>query len=223
MPFEPRQPVRKEILLDPSERGDALGVAGQATVADRGGLPLCEQPLHGKDDVAELSGHPCGATDHPPLVHDPATEPGADDRGDRGTPVRLGAEMHMMRIERRGVAVVVVDDGQPDPVGQGTPEVEAAPSRLREVRRTLGGYDTVGTRRAWRVEPYRADGLPVGSGKLKDEFHRLKESVDRRVRPLLHTAGNLDEPVNKERPGAVQHRGIDAGATNVETDDYLWI
>src|SRR2546426_116043 len=81
------------------------------------------------------------ALDALPGLDDPAAEPGADDRGHRAALPGLGAEPHVVCVQRGRVPVVVVDDREPEPFGQRAADVEAAPADVAEVGRALGRDD----------------------------------------------------------------------------------
>ena len=66
-----------------------------------------------------------------------------------------------MGIQRGGIAVVVVDDGNAEAVLQRGAEVEPVPLRLGEVRRALRGDHPVRARRPGRAETDGAHRLPV--------------------------------------------------------------
>src|SRR3974377_170534 len=71
--------------------------------------------------------HACRPLDDVALLDDAPSEAGADDRRDRAPLGGEGAEEPVVRVEGGGVAVVVVDDGQGEPLLEGAPEVVAPP------------------------------------------------------------------------------------------------
>ena len=113
--------------------------------------------MHRDLHVAELAGHPGRALHDPAALHHAAAEPGADDRGHRGAPLRLRAEVQVVRVQRGRVGVVGVDHRQPELGRERAADVEAAPLGLVEVRRALGGDDPVRAGRPGRVQPDRDD------------------------------------------------------------------
>ncbi|GFJ88393.1 hypothetical protein Prum_020350 [Phytohabitans rumicis] len=134
VPLEPGQPVGQQVLHDAGQRGHALHVAGEPAVALRRRLPLGEQAVHRDVHVPELAPAAGRALDDPPGLDDAAAEAGAHDRGHRGAQLRVRPEMDNVRIKGGGVAVVVVDHRQPDPVLQRAADVEAVPGGQPEVR-----------------------------------------------------------------------------------------
>ena len=132
------------------------------------GWPAAEQPVHRDPHVPELPRHPGGPVHHLARLDHAAAEPGADDRGDRGPPRRLlGPEVHVVGVQRGGVGVVVVHDGNPDPGLQRAADVEAAPGRVAEVGGALQRDDAVRADRARRVQPDRAHLGPRDPGELE--------------------------------------------------------
>ena len=112
------------------------------------GWPSASRPCMGMWTWPSSPANPGRALHDPAALDDAAAEAGADDRGDRRAPRGVRAEAGVVGVERRGVAVVVVDDGQPEPRLQGAAEIEAAPARVGEVRRALRRDDAVGAGRA---------------------------------------------------------------------------
>ncbi len=94
------------------------------------GLVVGEQPVHRDVDVPELAGHTGCTTNHVARFDDAPTEAGADDRRNGRATVSLGAEQLVVGVQRGGVAVVVVDDRQPEIAFDRHPEVETPPCLL---------------------------------------------------------------------------------------------
>src|SRR5215470_7489097 len=99
----------------------------------------------------------------------------------------------MVRVERRRVAVVVVDDGQPQPRLQRAAEVETLPAGVREVRGAAGGDDAVGAGRPRGVEP------DLG--------------------PFLDAAGRLDQAIHQPALRGMKDGGVVLVPSVVEPDD----
>ena len=117
----------------PDKRGDALGVTAEPAVAARQRLAVEQQPVHRDVHVPELARHPGRALDDPAALDHAAAEAGPDDRRDRRALARDGAEVAVVGVQGGGVAVVVVDDRQPELVLERGTHVEAVPLRVGEV------------------------------------------------------------------------------------------
>ena len=180
------------------------------------GWPWLEEAVHRDVHVAELAGEPRRALDDLPRLDDAAAEPGADDRGDRRALRRQRPEELVVRVERGRVAVVVVDDGEPQALLEGAAEVEAAPARVGEVRGPARRDDAVGARRARRVEPDRAHALARDPGPAQDVLEREDEGLDRDLRPLGDAARALDQLVDEKAPRGVEDGGVVLVAPVVE-------
>jgi hypothetical protein len=154
---EARQPVGQQVQLDALEGGHALGVAVEAAVAVRHRLAVLEQPLHGDMDVAQLAGHARGSLDDVAALDDAPAQARAHDHGDRRMVRGLGAEEDVVRVECGRVAVVVVDDGKAQAPLDRSPEVEAVPAVVGEVRGSPRGDDTLGAGGAGAVQAHGAD------------------------------------------------------------------
>src|SRR5260221_10696709 len=124
-------------------------------------------------------------------LDDAAAEAGADDRGDRGVPRGLRAEADVMRVEGGGVAVVVVDDGQPQLRLEGAAEVEPAPALVREVRGAHRRDDAVGAGRTRRVEADRPHARAPGARALEDGAEGPDASLARHRGAPRVAAGRL--------------------------------
>ena len=107
--------------------------------------------------MPELAGH-TGGTTHDVAGFDHATtETRADDRRDRGAPQGQLAEVDVVGVQRRGVAVVAVHHGDAEPEFECLADVESPPLREGEVRRTPRRDHAIGRGRSGRVEAHRAD------------------------------------------------------------------
>ena len=161
---EPGQPVRQQVLLDPGQRGNALGVTRQAAVARRDRLPGTEQPVHRDPDVPELAGHSGRSLHHLPALDHAAAEAGADDRGHRGAPVRLsGPKNTWWAYSAAALASLLYSTGMPEPALQRAADVEAAPVRVAEVRCPARRDHAFRADRARRVQAHRRARSPAAS------------------------------------------------------------
>ncbi len=214
-----REPVGEQVAYDPGQRRDALHVAGVAAVAGRHRLVIGQQAVREDLDVPELAGHAGRAADDLARLDHPAAEPGADDGRHRGMHRRIRSEVDLVRIQGGGVAVVVVDDRQPDARLQRAPHVEAPPGGLREVRGTPGADDAHGACRPGRVQPDRRHPLQRDAGLVEHEVHRLGHRLDGGLRALADPARDLVHPIHQEAARCVEHRGVVLGGAVVDPDD----
>ena len=132
---------------------------------------------------------------------------------------RCGAERPeelVVRVQRGGVAVVVVDDGQAEALLEAAAEVVVAPAGVGEVRGPARRDDALGARRARRVEADPADALARDPGAAQDVLERENEGLDRDVRPLRHAARALEELVHEKAPRGVEDGGVVLVAPVVE-------
>ncbi len=171
--------------------------------------------------MAELACH-AGRTAHDPsrLDHPPA-ETGADDDRHRRPAVGVSAEIDVMGVQRRRVAVVAVDDRQLEPRFERTADVEPAPGRHREVGRALRGDDAVGARRARRVQPDPPHGGDRNPGEREDAVERLCERLDRHGRSLEHQTRQLHKLVDQKMARRVENGRLVGVAPVVEPDDHV--
>ena len=215
------QPVRQQVLLDAGQRRDALAVGEQAAVARRDRLARRQQPVHRDLDVPELTGHPGGAAHHPPAFDHAAAEPGSHDQRHRGASGGFRPEVNVVRVQRRGVRVVVVDDRQAEPGLQGAADVEPAPGRIGEVHRAPRRDHPVGAGRAGGVQAHRLHRRPGHPGQAEDAGERVVERLDGHRRAFPDPAGRLHQPVNQEPAGAVEHGRVDGCPAVVEAHHDL--
>ena len=215
----PGEPVRQQVVLDAGERGHALRVTRLAAVARGHRLAVIEQPVERDGDVAEFAGHPGRAFDHLPGLDDSAAEAGADDRGHRAALPGLGAEPHVVRVQRGRVPVVVVDDREPEPFGQRAADVEAAPADMAEVGRALGRDDPVRARGARRVQAHRPHRRDRHAGEPEHLLHGEDQGPDGLVRPFPDLARHLRHPVEKEPAAGIEDGPVVAGPAVIQAND----
>ena len=154
------------------------------------GCPSCEQSVHRHVHVTELAGHPGRPLHDPAALDHAAAEAGADDRRDRRPLAGDRAEVHVVGVQRGGVAVVVVDHREAELALERLAHVEPAPA-LCEVGRTLRADHPGGRRRPGRVEPHADHGGGVDAGQLDRRLERLAHGRDRDVGALGHAAREL--------------------------------
>ena len=171
------QPERQQVVGDAAQRRDALQVGDEPAVAPRHRLTRHQQAVHRDVDMAELTGHPGRATDHSTGLDHPAAEPGADDRRDRRTSRRLVAEVPLVGVQGRGVAVVVVDHREVQSFLDGVADVEAPPLGGGKVGGPASRDHAIGAGRPRRVEP---DARTEARGMARHSEHELHRLVDRR-------------------------------------------
>ena len=169
--------------------------------------------------MAEFAGHPGGSANDLTGLDHTAAETGTDDRRHRRPAMGIAAEQLIVGVQRRRVAVVVVDHGKPEVVFDRGSEVESTPGRLREIGGAACGDDPAGAGRTGRVEPHRPDCLGRCSGGVQDQLEQLADRFERGVRPLADPAGRFDHPIDEESAAVVEHGGVGLGATDVEADD----
>jgi hypothetical protein len=187
--------------------------------ARRHRLVIGEDAVQRDPDVPELASLArCASHDVPTLDH-AAAQPGPDDGGNRRGLRRPRTEVDLVRVERRGIAVVVVGDRQADPLLQPTADVEAAPRRLGEVGGALGADHTVGARRAGRVEADRHHLRERRTRRCQRRLHGLDHRLDRRVRAVRHPARDLEHTVDEERAIQRQDGRVRLRAAVVDPDD----
>ncbi len=216
--LEPGQPVGQQVDLDPGQRRDGLDIPHEAAVAVGHRLPLVQETVHRDVDVAQLPGEPRSALDDVPLLDDAPAQARADDGGNRGAAPSGRAEVLEVGVERRGIAVIVVDRGKAQLLLQGAPVVEVAPGLVGEVRGTPGRDDTVGAGGPGRVEPHGADPLAGDAGALQDVVEGQGQAVDRDAGPLQHPAGSLHHRVDQELARWLQDGRVVLVAPVVESD-----
>ena len=124
-----------------------------------------------------------------------------------------------MRVECRRISIVVVDNGQPKPVLHGAAEVEATPTRMREVRGTPRGDDAFRARGPWRVETDGPDVLDRNANVRDDGCEGRGQRVDRRFGSFENAAGIFEQSIDEKLARRVENGGIVRIATVVETDD----
>ena len=168
------------------------------------GWPRLEQAVHRDVHVAELAGEAGGALDHLPFSITPPPRPVPMIAEIEARCGASGAEELVVRVERRGVAVVVVDDGQPQALLERAAEVEVAPARVGEVR-GAARRDHARRRsrgRACRARPTRtrSRAMPVRASTSSNATH---EGRERDLGAFLHAArASRSAP----RPGSVPRR-----------------
>ena len=135
-------------------------------------------------------------------------------------PRRLHAEPHVVRVQRGRVPVVVVDDRQPDALGQRAPDIEAAPAGVAEVRRALRRDDALRAGGAGRVQPDRADRRERHAGEPEHPLHRIDQGRDGLVRALSDVAGNFRHLLEEEPALGVENRAVVRRAAVIQAHDH---
>ena len=156
---------------------------------------------------------------HLPTLDHTAAEPGADDRGDRGPTRRLGTEVLVVGVEGSRVAVVVVDDRQPEPGLQCPANVEAPPFGGAEVGGAQRGDDAVSTGRPGRVQTDRTHRRTPEPGHVEHGLEGGNHRLHCRARAFDDSRGHLHQPVDEELARGRQHGGVVGGAAVVDADD----
>ena len=164
---------------------------------------------------------PGGALDDAARLDDAAAQPGAHDRRDRRVARRLRAEAGVVRVEGGRVAVVVVDDGQPQPRLEGAAEVEAAPARVGEVGRALARRSR---RRRWPgpgvSRPTARTRVARDAGALQDVRRRPATSASTATSgPSCTRLGVSTSRSTRKLADGIEHGRVVLVAAVVEADD----
>ena len=132
----------------------------------------------------------------------------------------VGAEVHVVGVERGGVAVVVVDDGQPEPRLERPADVEAPPLGVRR--------SSSAPREEMTPSALAGPGVSSPTARTADARDAGRREHRRRAPSTIAstaTAGPSDDPARAPRPAgrrgtAVggQDRRVVAGAAVVEAD-----
>ena len=217
------EPVRKKVLFDPRQRGDALYISKESAIAYRYRLAVAEKAFHRYVDVPELTGHARRSPNDVSFFDHAAAEAGPDDGRYRRAQGRLSPEEHVVGIKSRRIAVIVVDDRNTETRLERRADIEAVPGRLGEVRRAFGADDAVGARRPWRAEPDGPYRSRCRRGKGEHGLQRLHEGPYGHIGSLFDPARALEELADEKVPGAAQHRGAVARAAVVQADHGPWL
>ena len=128
--------------------------------------------MHRNVHVPQLARHSTRTVNNRTGFDHATTEAGTDDRRDGRAMDGIGTEMPCVRVQRRGIAVVVVDDREMKVLLDRAAEVEAPPLAIRKVGGPLSGDDAARTGRPGRREPDGEHGAGRGARNLQGELHR---------------------------------------------------
>ena len=169
--------------------------------------------------MAELAGHARRPAHDLTAVDDATAETCTDDRRHGRAVLGLGAEEVLMGVQRRGIAVVVVEDRQAEVgLGRGA-DVVVAPRRLLEVRRSLRRDDARGAGRTRGVE---ADGENCGvryASGFEGDLHRTRNGFESGIGTLVDAARNLGHVVDEKSASHVEHGAVGLRSADVDSDD----
>ena len=214
------EPVGQQVLADACQRRHALDVSDETAIAPRYRLPVTEQTVHRDVYVTEFAGHTGGTSDNVARFDHATTESGADDRRYRGAPQGQLAEVDVVGVQRRGVAVVAVHHGDAETEFEGLADIESPPFRKGEVRRTPRRDHTFGRCRSGRVEAHDADVGGINARDVETRVEGLRQRIERGLGSLHHPARYFYHPIDQELTAGVEHGDVVLRSAVVDADDH---